>query len=115
MTKKEDPRVKRTKEALMNGLMDLIKEGLYQEISVSRIVSRAGVNRSTFYLHFLDKEDILEQMENLILQELQAALTYPSYSYRQALRAFLDENTPIKSLIDLFKHVEAYKELYKYL
>src|SRR5699024_2191113 len=115
MKKKEDPRVIRTRNLLMTALTDLIQECRYEEISVSLIVRNAGVNRSTFYLHFLDKEDIIEKLESHILTELKTALYYPNYHYSKALRAFKKDGTPIKSVIALFQHINKYKQLYKYL
>jgi len=43
----------------------------YAETTVSDIVERANVGRSTFYAHFADKEDLLQQS----LQGLKAFLT----------------------------------------
>src|SRR5699024_12572498 len=88
MKKKEDPRVIRTRNLLMTALTDLIQEGRYEEISVSLIVRNAGVNRSTFYLHFLDKEDIIEKLESHILTELKKALYEQNYHNCKELKSF---------------------------
>ena len=54
-----DRRVQRTKRQLKKGLIDLLGERDYGQITVQDIVDRADVGRSTFYAHFESKEDLL--------------------------------------------------------
>ncbi len=62
MTKKKmDRRVRRSQQALQDALLQLMFEKGYGETTVSDIVERANVGRSTFYAHFADKEDLLQQ------------------------------------------------------
>lgn len=70
-TKKTDRRIERSQRALQEALLQLMLEKGYGETSVSDIVERANVGRSTFYAHFADKEDLLQQS----LQGLKAFLT----------------------------------------
>lgn len=56
---KEDRRRRRTREALQNALVSLLKANRYEDISVEQIIERADVARSTFYVHYLDKDDLL--------------------------------------------------------
>lgn len=58
---KIDPRVKRTRSLLEQAFMALIQEKGFQAVSVQDIAERAGVNRATFYAHFTDKYDLLDQ------------------------------------------------------
>lgn len=58
-TKKVDRRVQRTRQGLHQALIELIPEKRYDKITVQDIIDRANVGRSTFYSHFLDKEDLL--------------------------------------------------------
>ncbi len=55
----EDARVKRTRRAIQSALIDLTVEQGYPTITVQDMVTRAQINRSTFYRHYLDKEDVL--------------------------------------------------------
>ncbi len=57
--KKSDRRIQRTQDALRRALVELILEKGYPKITVQNIIDRANVGRSTFYAHFLDKEDLL--------------------------------------------------------
>lgn len=56
---RQDRRITRTKTALHQALLDLVKEKSYSTISVEEIVQRANLGRATFYLHYKDKEDLL--------------------------------------------------------
>ncbi|MBN2555236.1 MAG: TetR/AcrR family transcriptional regulator [Anaerolineales bacterium] len=54
-----DRRVQRTRKLLHDALLGLILEQGYESITVQEIVDRANLGRSTFYIHFKDKEDLL--------------------------------------------------------
>ena len=56
---KLDRRVARSRRALKEALTDLILEQGYESVTVQDIIDRADVGRSTFYAHFLDKDDLL--------------------------------------------------------
>jgi AcrR family transcriptional regulator len=57
--KKYDRRVDRTRKALQEALIDLIREKSYDQITVEEITEHANIGRTTFYLHYKDKEDLL--------------------------------------------------------
>lgn len=57
--KKEDRRKQRTRRLLRDALMELVIERDYESITIQDIAERANVARTTFYLHFKDKEDLL--------------------------------------------------------
>jgi AcrR family transcriptional regulator len=54
-----DRRVARTRTALKEALTDLILEKGYEAVTVQHVIDRADVGRSTFYAHFVDKDDLL--------------------------------------------------------
>lgn len=57
--KNTDCRVVRTQATLRDALVALIGSRAWDDISVQDICDRANVGRSTFYVHFADKEDLL--------------------------------------------------------
>ncbi|MEV0294312.1 TetR/AcrR family transcriptional regulator [Nocardia sp. NPDC050710] len=59
MNQSTDRRVRRTRNLLHQALIELMLERGYERISVSDILERADVGRSTFYAHFRDKDDLL--------------------------------------------------------
>ncbi len=54
-----DRRVLRTRRTLREALIALLYERGWEAVSVQDICDRADVGRSTFYMHFADKEELL--------------------------------------------------------
>src|SRR5688572_2762159 len=57
--KKQDARVRRTRDALGDALVALMQEKPFDTITVQDVLDRAKVGRSTFYSHYSDKDDLL--------------------------------------------------------
>lgn len=55
----KDRRIQKTQDLLRGALVSLIGEKSYDSIVVKEILDRANVGRSTFYMHFRDKDDLL--------------------------------------------------------
>lgn len=53
------PRKSRAREALRHALLGLLSERPYEAITVRDICRHCGVSRSSFYVHFRDKDDLL--------------------------------------------------------
>src|SRR5215510_3081353 len=58
-TQVKDRRIQKTRKLLHDALGGLIQEKPYDEIAVQEILDRANVGRSTFYMHFRDKDELL--------------------------------------------------------
>ena len=65
--KKEDLRVRRTKEAIRRVFEEMICEMDYEEITVKELADRAMINRKTFYLHYDTMDDLLEELQDEIV------------------------------------------------
>jgi AcrR family transcriptional regulator len=52
-------RIQKSRRLLHQALISLVLEKKYESITVQQILDRAGVGRSTFYLHFENKDDVL--------------------------------------------------------
>lgn len=113
MSRTLDPRVVRTRRLLINALTELIVAEGYEPITIREIVQKAEVNRSTFYLHFRDKQDIWTQMQDDLLNELTESLKYPMYTYELAINDYIKSNKPIKSHVSMFEHIQKYSSLYR--
>ena len=72
---KKDRRTRRTRQLLRSALLSLLKEKRYEEISVQDIIERADVARSTFYIHYVDKDDLLTGRQGIFAENLGEQLT----------------------------------------
>lgn len=112
MSRTLDPRVVRTRRLLINALTELIVDEGFEAVTIREIVRKAEVNRSTFYLHFRDKQDILTHMRDDILNGMIESLKHPLYIYESAISDYKISNKPIKSHITMFEHVQKHSALY---
>ena len=55
-----DPRARRTRQLLVDAFRELMRDRSYGRITVGDITAKATVNRATFYLHFRDKDALLD-------------------------------------------------------
>lgn len=54
-----DVRVERTRRALQQALLELAHERPFDELTIADIADRAGVNRSSYYQHYADRDELL--------------------------------------------------------
>jgi len=82
-----DPRVLRSRRMLMDSLVRLLKKKEFEDISVQEIADEATLNRATFYLHYPDKNALLQAMTGVRFRDLieRRAITFSDCS--GALRA----------------------------
>ncbi len=115
---KPDRRIQRTRYALRKALLELIAAKGYDSISVEEITQQANLGRATFYLHYKDKEDLLVDEFNEIVNERAHAISEIPFS------AWLpdlenpdptSENNPAPPLLMAFQHVANHAELYRIL
>ncbi len=69
---KIDRRINRTRRLLRDSLMALILEKGYDAVTVEDITTRADLGRTTFYLHYKDKEELLVESIDAIANDLKA-------------------------------------------
>ena len=77
-TKREDLRVRKTKEAIRRVFEDMICEMEFEQITVKELTDRALINRKTFYLHYETLDDLLAELQ----QEIVESFTSQDISYR---------------------------------
>ncbi len=66
-----DRRVLRTKRMIRDALTELMEKKGFERITVSDITEKADINRGTFYLHYRDKYDLLEQSEDELIRDIE--------------------------------------------
>jgi len=102
MADKNDRRSQRTRHLLSEALVQLIREKDYNAITVSDIIERANVGRSTFYAHYRDKDDLFVGELDRVIEVLSQRIPH-------------QEEMPFFPSLGLFSHVGEQYELYKAL
>ena len=99
-TETMDPRVLRSRRMLMEALEKLLNRKEFGEISIQEIADEATLNRATFYLHYPDKNSLLQAMTAERFRDLIARRGLSFSDCDGALRAialgvcdYLAENT----------------------
>ncbi|MCQ6560568.1 TetR family transcriptional regulator [Paenibacillus mendelii] len=87
--------------------LDLLDKSPFDKISVSQIVKKAGISRSTFYLHFLDKYDLMDKLTEHITDEFLSH--YQVYDKESVSAA---PNQVQKTTLEICKHMMTYKSFY---
>jgi AcrR family transcriptional regulator len=98
-----DRRITRTRISIRNALVALIEEKGFENLSVSDIASKADINRGTFYLHYKDKFELLEQTVDDVVQELEKI-----FRKARSLRFadFISTDEPLPILVEIFEYVK---------
>jgi AcrR family transcriptional regulator len=65
-----DPRILRSRRMLMDALAKLLMKKEFEDISVQEIADEATLNRATFYLHYPDKNALLQAMTGVRFRDL---------------------------------------------
>ncbi len=66
----QDRRVKRTEQLLARALIALTLEKGYEAITIREITERADIGYATFFRHYRDKDALLQDVVNVVLEEL---------------------------------------------
>ena len=74
MRKSTDIRVVRTQNALLEALEELIKTKKLSCISITELCTQAGINRNTFYYHYNNIYELLDENKQIMISELNEIL-----------------------------------------
>jgi AcrR family transcriptional regulator len=99
---RHDRRSQRTRHMLSEAFVQLLREKGYSAITVSDIIERANIGRSTFYAHYHDKDDLFVHELDRVIELLNE-------------RTPNQEDLPFFPSLGLFRHIGHEYELYKAL
>jgi AcrR family transcriptional regulator len=99
-----DLRVRRTCERLGSALIALIQEKPIHDVTVQDVLDRASVGRSTFYLHYRDKDDLLLSQLEMFLETMSTAL-----SVRK------EKSNRVAPVAEMFAHIGHENKIYRML
>ncbi len=98
-----DRRILRTREAIQDALINLIEEKGFDAVSIKDIADRANINRGTFYLHYHDKFDLLEQTENEIIENMKNLLLE---SGKLSFDEYSQSEKVVPVIVSLFEYIK---------
>lgn len=75
-----------TQKAILSTFQDMLEEMPFDKITVSAIVKRCEISSNTFYYHFRDIYDLLD---NWLITTFQMFIDRPEFSWRDAAKEFL--------------------------
>jgi AcrR family transcriptional regulator len=102
--RKPDARVKRTRDQLGYALIQLIVEKPINDVTVQDVLDRSGVGRSTFYLHYRDKDDLLVSQLEMFLEMMSTSLSVRN-----------DKSNRVAPVAEMFDHIGNQNKLYRVL
>ncbi|ACS98893.1 TetR/AcrR family transcriptional regulator [Paenibacillus sp. JDR-2] len=106
--KHPDRRVRKTKEVLKSSFLTLLQEKSVNHISITELVQLADCTRATFYTHYEQKEDLLDEMIEEKFEEMTAAYRKPYVGL-----SVVDFNELPSASIELFDHFIENRIFYK--
>lgn len=102
-----DRRIRKTQAAITAATVELLSNTPINKLSIKEICNRADISRSTFYLHFYDASDVIEQLYNDISVNVSKMLDrFDFTSLLNNPRPFLEEIVDfIKQNINLYQQL----------
>ncbi|MFD3662511.1 TetR/AcrR family transcriptional regulator [Streptomyces sp. NPDC058659] len=100
-----DRRVRRTRAALRQALVELVLEKGFHAITVEEITEHADVGRATFYAHYRDKEDLLVGIVRDLAEDRERLLPAVRQAHAEGFTGL-----PVKYI---FEHAEQEKPVYQ--
>ncbi|GGE31603.1 TetR family transcriptional regulator [Pullulanibacillus camelliae] len=100
VTKKQNQRVKLTRQLLRNSLIELMGNKPIGKITIKEICENSDINRSTFYAHYTDQYALLCEIENELIEHVQEHLkkidsNAGSVQYLEALLSYIEGHADI--------------------
>ncbi len=68
MARRNDVRVIKTRQKLRRALLLVLGEKRIEDLSITEVCSAAGVNRNTFYAHYSDLCELLDEVKSSYLE-----------------------------------------------
>lgn len=105
---KKDPRVTRSRTQIIDAFVLLSGKKPFSSITVKDITTEARINRATFYNHFLDKYDLLEQVVSEALRSNLGCNSHPDIKEHLSTEDTLREL--FSSLIRFERTLDSYSD-----
>lgn len=109
---KQDRRSLRSQQMLRDALAAELNAGAdLSQVTVAALADRAGLTRRTFYTHYRDIPDFVEQIESDLLADIRALIRNVSAASLAELYARIDDLEPAPGSVELLAYLKAHQEL----
>ena len=100
-----------TKDIIVAAYLKLLSQNNVDKITVKQIIQVAGISRSTFYLHFESKYDVIDYITEIIVEEFTRIFSEKIHEQESQPNAFEQELTKLATnmLLHLYQHLNFYK------
>jgi len=105
-----DRRILRTRSMIMDAFLTVLQKKEYPEITVIDIAEQANINRSTFYAHYIDKDDLLH---NMVKEKLDLLTEATSGRQKEAVEVAPAFHEPDAFFAALFEHLSDHETFYR--
>ncbi|MEB8131363.1 TetR/AcrR family transcriptional regulator [Mammaliicoccus sciuri] len=109
----EDRRVRKSKRAIKQAFIQLLKENNLDRITIQQISDLADVNRGTFYLNYEDKYALLDEMENEQIEKIKGFVDIRKMDLSTKTSDRFIEDFANKIIKNVFTHIEHNIEFYQ--
>lgn len=104
MVNNTDLRILKTRKNIKTAFINLLLEKEFKDITIQNIIDEALIGRSTFYDHYFDKYDLLNQLVNEVLVDFKDII-----KDRFSLKS---ENDFIKFFLNLIEHYSKQRTIF---
>ena len=103
-----DPRVIRTRNLLMDALMDLVAKKNFASLTIQDVTNQAGLNRTTFYLHYCGLHELLEDSARTLFNQMRVEI------YANIPPDFQQDSTRLEPFVEsVFRHLAQHEKFYR--
>lgn len=104
MNKKDNSRSRETNRRIIQAAFELlIKKQSIAKVTVREVCELAGINRSTFYAHFIDMYDLFEKAEKTMEQSMTEAFLEHIHGGSNISKCF----------VSMFEFIREYRQFYE--
>jgi AcrR family transcriptional regulator len=105
---KTDPRSVRTCDLLRDAMLKLAAEKSFSSLTIQDVTGLAGLNRTTFYLHYAGLHELLEDCARTLFAQMRAEI------YASEALPFRKDATALVPYVEcVFRHLEQYEDFYR--
>lgn len=102
------------KDKIQNAFLELLMNEPLHSLTIKRITEKAQIHRSTFYVYYINKEMLYEEMMDDLLFEL-SLLIQPlgEQTLEDIKRDYFEEHQPLGAAVRFLEHIQEKQSFYR--